>query len=283
LDIFRKNVLIRNMDSKKMKFDQETGKIAVIGSNRRAKSIFEYLKSHYLVYAIKPEDFNNIEKKSQINFDIGILAGYGEILSKERLDFFENKLLTCHGGLLPEYRGSSPMNWAIITGQKYFGLSVITTNPRVDSGFIYESARFDILDEHTINDLHNISIRQFPFLVHSTILKIENNIPPVPQINSMENYYPIRDKNDAYCDFKEMAAIEILNLFRAVVGVYDNPWFLYKHKKVTIYSVSIIDNFHGIPGKIYKTKENKLLIKCKESAVWIGVDDFSVFSKYEKI
>lgn len=266
-----------------MKFDQETGKIAVIGSNQRANSICEYLKSHYSVHALKPEEFDNIEKKSEINFDIGILAGYGKILSKERLDLFEHKLLTCHGGLLPEYRGSSPMNWAIITGQKYFGLSIITTNLKVDSGFIYESARFDILDEYTIEDLHNISLRQFPFLVHSTILKIENNIPPISQIKLMGNYFPIRDKTDAYCDFKEMRAIDILNLFRAVAGVYDNPWFLYHNKEIKINSVSVRENFQGVPGKIYKIKERKLLIKCKESAVWIGVDNPSNFSKYEKI
>ena len=144
-----------------MKFDKEKGKIAVIGSNQRASSIFEYLKSHFSVFIISPDDFDVIEKKSQIDFDIGVLAGYGKILSKERLDLFENKLLTCHGGLLPEYRGSSPMNWAIINGQKYFGLSVITTSTKIDSGFIYESARFDILEDQNICDLHNISAKHF--------------------------------------------------------------------------------------------------------------------------
>lgn len=57
--------------------------------------------------------------------DLIVLAGYGQIVKQDFLDLAPYGCVNLHGGKLPQYRGSSPMNWALINGETEFTLSII--------------------------------------------------------------------------------------------------------------------------------------------------------------
>ena len=53
--------------------------------------------------------------------------------------------MNAHGGKLPQYRGGSPLNWQIINGEKYFGISVIKINKKIDQGNIITQKNLEFL------------------------------------------------------------------------------------------------------------------------------------------
>ncbi len=64
----------------------------------------------------------------------GIVAAYGQIISKEILDIFPKGCLNIHPSLLPKYRGPSPIQAAILNGDEETGVSIIKLDEQMDHG-----------------------------------------------------------------------------------------------------------------------------------------------------
>ena len=93
-------------------------------------------------------DFNNISSA-----DVGVLAAYGEIIPKKVIDFFPHGILNIHPSLLPLWRGASPVQAAIVSGQEQTGVSIIKIDEKVDHGPIISQFREDIFPGNTAGTL----------------------------------------------------------------------------------------------------------------------------------
>ena len=65
-----------------------------------------------------------------------VTCAFGQILSQEILDIPTIGTINIHASLLPKYRGSSPIQWAIINGEKVTGITIMFTDVGVDTGDI---------------------------------------------------------------------------------------------------------------------------------------------------
>lgn len=74
-----------------------------------------------------------IETLKSIKPDIIVVAAYGQILSKEILDIPKYYCINIHASLLPKYRGAAPINWSIINGDEYTGITIM----KMDVGLRY--------------------------------------------------------------------------------------------------------------------------------------------------
>ena len=271
-------------------------KILVLGSNTRSTNICGYLleQNYHVsignVLSNKKETLRIGQEEQPFsymkNFDLVISAGNSYIFAEKDLKLPSYGMLTCHAGILPEYRGSSPLSWSIINGEKFVGLSVIRTTAEIDGGDIYCSARYDIHNLHCIDDLHRLADENFRFLVHTAILNIENEIPPVKQLSNFEGYFPLRNRNDSRIKFSSMSAKNINLLYKSYSPRYGYPFFVHKNQSIAVCTVNVRNGFNGVAGKIYQILDNKLLIACKNDAVWLSLDekiDMSLFSRYDEI
>ena len=267
-------------------------KILVLGANERASKIVSYLTSvNYSVTQgsiLRDQDYislatKELQLKDMKKFDLVILAGVSKIFNKDELRVPKFGFLTCHAGLVPEYRGSSPLSWSIINDEQFFGLTVLKTSPDVDRGEIYCSARFDIQERFNIADLHYLANTKFPYLVHTAILNIINDIPAIEQISTSQCYYPLRHNNDSEIFFAQMSAKYIKKLFRSLNPRYPNPFFTFKNKKVSFEGVETKETFHGTPGKVYQIDGDRILVACKYGAVWLILGSSLEISRYEHI
>ena len=50
----------------------------------------------------------------------------------------KKKIINCHAGALPFYRGRSPINWAIINGERKIGITTHFVDLKIDNGDIIE-------------------------------------------------------------------------------------------------------------------------------------------------
>lgn len=86
------------------------------------------------VYDFKARD--NCATLKSLGADIMITCAYGAILSEEVLKCFKGGVWNIHASLLPEFRGASPIQSAILAGATHTGVTVMKTELALDSGDI---------------------------------------------------------------------------------------------------------------------------------------------------
>lgn len=77
---------------------------------------------------------NEVAAVRALKADIMITCAYGQILTREILDCFPHGVWNIHASLLPEFRGASPIQAAILAGKTHTGVTVMKTELSLDTG-----------------------------------------------------------------------------------------------------------------------------------------------------
>lgn len=85
--------------------------------------------------------------------DLVVTAAFGQILSEKFLSIPKLGVLNVHASLLPKYRGASPIQWAVLNGDEYTGVTVMRTVREVDAGDILLAKRVKIGEKETAGEL----------------------------------------------------------------------------------------------------------------------------------
>ena len=83
--------------------------------------------------SIRKEGVSDIKRLAP---DLMVTCAFGQILSKEILDIPRLGVFNIHGSLLPKYRGASPVQSAILNGEKVTGITIMKTDEGIDTGDI---------------------------------------------------------------------------------------------------------------------------------------------------
>lgn len=151
--------------------------------------------------------------------EIIVVVAYGKILPKEILDYPKYGAINGHASILPEYRGASPIQWAIISGERETGVTVMQMDVGMDTGDILAVSKTEILPDETAGQLFERLSLVTASLIDRTLFDIKHgNISPVKQDDSKATYAPIITKEMAHLDFTVPAE----KLCFAVRGY--NPW-----------------------------------------------------------
>jgi methionyl-tRNA formyltransferase len=105
----------------------------------------------YNIPVIQPEKI--IQAKYQISDlrpDLIVVAAFGQIIPNEILKIPLNGCLNIHPSLLPKYRGASPIQYAIMSGDKQTGVSLMLMDDKMDHGPIVSSSVFEIKNQKII-------------------------------------------------------------------------------------------------------------------------------------
>ena len=71
---------------------------------------------------LQPEKIrDNVEDLRALGADLMVTCAYGQILTQAVLDCFPKGVWNIHAGLLPKYRGASPIQSCILNGEKTTG------------------------------------------------------------------------------------------------------------------------------------------------------------------
>ena len=72
----------------------------------------------------------------EIDPDFMVVVAFGQIIGNRLLDRLKNKIVNVHASLLPKYRGASPINAALLKGEKVSGISIMMVEKGLDTGDI---------------------------------------------------------------------------------------------------------------------------------------------------
>ena len=78
-----------------------------------------------------------------------MVTAYGRILPEAVLGLPMLGCINVHGSLLPKYRGSAPIQWAIINGETETGITVIQMDSGMDTGDMLLTGRLPVSDSDT--------------------------------------------------------------------------------------------------------------------------------------
>lgn len=212
---------------------------------------------------LKEENFREILEQEKP--DLIVVVAYGRILPKYVLDFPKFGCINVHASLLPKYRGSAPIQYAVACGEAMSGVTIMQMNEGLDTGDMLTKTEVEITPEETGGSLHDKLMLAGGELLLETIPKLETIIPE-KQNEAETCYAPPIKKEETLIDFS-CEAKDVLNKIR---GFYPFPGtgFEYGGKVYKIHSATL-DSQKDIPpyGSIVEFSKNKLLIAAKNGVI----------------
>ncbi len=203
---------------------------------------------------VKEVDFQ--EKLKTIGADLFVVAAYGQILPKTLLSYPKYGAVNVHASLLPQYRGSAPIAWAILNGEKKTGVTTMLMDEGMDTGEVLLQAEVPIREDETTESLHDRLASLGAQLLSETLEKMKRKeIHPMPQDPSKATYAPMLKKEDGRIDWTK-GAEEIGRQVRAL-----RPW------------PGAYTEWEGQILKIYKGEVRKGKTRERAGAVlWVSSD-----------
>lgn len=221
----------------------------------------------------RDEEFVNELRK--INPDVIVVVAFGQILSKEILDMPKYGCVNVHASLLPKYRGASPIQWAVIDGCEYSGVTTMMMNEGIDTGDILLVEKVKLDSKETGGSLFDKLSGVGADLLVKTLDELEKGtVKPVKQNETEATHVKMLDKSFGNIDFS-MEAARIERLIRGL-----NPWpSAFTHfngKLLKIWDADVCDDvvFEScesvVNGMITHVNNNSFIVKCGDNSLKIN-------------
>lgn len=225
--------------------------------------------------------------------DAFVLAGYGRILGREAIAIPSRLCCNLHGGALPAYRGSSPLNWALINGCTSFTLSIIEVAPGIDAGAIYAERSFPIAPDDTIADLHDAANEAFPAMLLEVIAAAEDGALAGRPQTGPAAYHPRRFPDDGLIVWDLMTAQAVHDLVRALTEPYPGAYtYTADGRELRVLAAARLEPpFRGEPGRVYRVDARGAVVTASDRALRLtrvvdsasGADALPSLVRYERL
>ena len=134
-------------------------------------------------------------------FDLFALASYGKILPQAILETPKLGALNVHPSLLPQYRGATPIQAALLNGDAFTGVSIMMMDAGMDTGNLVSQEPVLINLDDDYGTLHDrLAQRGADLLGYAIDLAKRGPLQAVPQAGAASYTRPIR-KEDLVIDW----------------------------------------------------------------------------------
>ncbi|MBU2213781.1 methionyl-tRNA formyltransferase [Patescibacteria group bacterium] len=148
--------------------------------------------------------------------DFLVTVAYGQILKSPILDLPNIASVNIHPSLLPHWRGASPIQHAILAGDRETGVTLQEMTEELDAGPILAQVTTVIEERETATSLHDrLSTLSAQLLINT----LKKPLDPKPQDESQVTFCQKLTRKDGEVDLSAMTAEEIDRHVRALV-----PW-----------------------------------------------------------
>lgn len=224
------------------------------------------LKHHLPVYQpITLKDGSALKILQDLNPELILVVAYGKILPKEIIELPQYGCINIHASLLPKYRGASPIQQAILHGEKTTGVTAMYMDIGLDTGDMLLKTEVDIDENETADELHDrLSTEGAKLIVEVVHAAAEGTLVRTPQNDAMSTYAPLLTREMSAIDFTK-SAVEIHNQVRGL-----NSWpsavTTLEGKKLKIHRTRLAKG-EGQPGTILSL--NPFVVACGSGAIEI--------------
>ena len=159
-----------------------------------------------------------VNKLKRYEADLFVVIAYGRILPAGILSLPKFYSIGLHASLLPKYRGASPINWALLNGEKRTGVTVFKLSEKMDAGDIIMQEEADILNS---DNAQTLSVKLSEVGVDALLRAVDvigkRSERFGRQKDEEATFTPRLKKEDGLIDWERSAA-EVHNKVRAMFG-----------------------------------------------------------------
>lgn len=158
--------------------------------------------------------------------DVAVTAAYGKILPADLLAVPRHGFLNVHASLLPRYRGAAPVQWALINGERETGVSIMQTEPGLDTGPVCLKRALAIPDDATTPTLLGRLARVGAEALLDVLDRLqEGNLECAPQDDAAATRAPMLTREDGRIRWDDAA--EAVAARHRGVGDWPGSHFLF--------------------------------------------------------
>ncbi len=228
---------------KKLVKDKSIEVLIVFSRIKKDQVLEKISKQNFIPFRITRNinSIKNINNLANLKPDLLVSMSYDQIFKKKILTLFKNKIINCHAGLLPSYRGRNVLNWVLINGEKNFGITVHKVSKLIDQGQIFDQKIFKIKHSDDYFTILKKSYVECSKILYKTIKKIQNKkARSIPQkISKIKpSYFRKRRAGDENLNLNQKS-IKIYNFVRALVPPGPSAKIFTKNNEIRVNKVRI--------------------------------------------
>ena len=209
------------------------------------------------------------EPLKDLDIDLIVTCAFGQILPKEVLDLPKYGSINVHASILPKYRGSAPIEYAIMNGDKKTGVTIMYMDEGMDTGDIIKISKLPIEDNDTGGSIHDKLSMLGKDTLECTLKDIFNgNITRIKQGDEF-SIAPKITREDEHIDFNNNG-INIINKIRAF-----NPSplanIIIDNKEIKVLAAKFVKKDVNKVSEIVEIDKDKLGISCKDGIIYLSI------------
>lgn len=222
----------------------------------------------YQPQKVKTPEF--VELLHELQPELIVVAAFGQFLSKEILELPKYGCINVHASLLPKYRGSAPIQYAIIKGEKESGVTIMQMDIGMDTGAMLDKVVVPIAENTTMGELHDALREQGAALLLQVIDKIATGTAVAePQDNEQATYATLLDRSMERIDWSKTAQ-EVHNLIRGFNPAPSTFTKLPNGKSLKIWGSKMTDKSSAAAaGTVIETGKHSFFVACGEGVLEI--------------
>lgn len=232
------------------------------------KSPVKLLAEEHGIPIYQPESLKNLKSEIlNLKFDLAVVCQYGLIIPQNILDLPKSGSINVHPSLLPKYRGASPIQSAIVNGEKETGITIMLMDEKLDYGPILSQQIVNINPDETSGQLRK---KIEPFAQEQLLQTLGDwlakKISPQPQNDSEATFCKMFTRDDGRINWQK-TALEIYNLYRGLTP-WPGVWTTLNGKRLKL--LSLVPNSVNLKPGLVQIADGKLLIGTSLGSIKIG-------------
>lgn len=168
-------------------------------------------------------DINSAESQALLRerqLDLLFVIGWSQILHPEVLSLTQLGAVGSHASLLPHNRGSAPVNWSLIRGDRMSGCTLFWLDPAVDRGDIIAQEPIPITPYDTCATFYKKVGQANASMILDFLEELRHGrLPRRPQAECEDQVLPRRRPQDGRIDWRE-SAHRLYDFVRALTRPY---------------------------------------------------------------
>ena len=208
-----------------------------------------------------------IEELRKYDADIMVVVAFGQILPKEILEMCTYGCVNVHASLLPKYRGSAPIQWAIIDGEEVTGVTTMQMDEGLDTGDMLLKTEIPVEPKETGGSLFDKLAQAGAKLCVETLEALQNGtVTPIPQGETTTAYAKMLDKQLGDINWNK-TAVEIERLIRGLTP-WPSAYTNWNEKVMKIWDAEVsdidVEMEEAKPGTIVKVEKDAFYVQTGE-------------------
>lgn len=244
-------------------------KVNARGNKITYSPVKEFAIEHNIEYiqpkSLRKEEIYNILKN--VNADLIVVAAYGKIIPKNIIDLPKYGIINVHSSILPKYRGASPIQAALLNGDKKTGLTIMMIDEGLDTGDILDIEEIEIDEKDNYETLST----KLSKLASNLLDRVINNLikgtqKRIKQDDSKAIIVGLIKKEDCKIDWN-LDNVQIYNKVRAL-NPSPTAYTQKENLHMKVYEVEkIFNEYKGQNGEVVEITKKGPVIKCNKGAI----------------